>query len=169
MGSEMCIRDSLGGSYLVETLTTEMEKNIFSILDQVDKMGGTIQAIEDGWFQREIADSAYKFAVNKASGDTSVFGVYKYVEDSEAESQINLHPYDPGTEVRQIANLQRVRQCRNDTKVQNLLGELLVQAKSDSHNLIPVTIELVKARASMGEIIEALRGLWGTYRETPVI
>ena len=161
--------DPLGGSYLVETLTTEMEKNIFSILDQVDKMGGTIQAIEDGWFQREIADSAYKFAVNKASGETSVIGVNKYVEDSEAESQINLHPYDPETEVRQIANLQRVRQCRNDTKVQNLLGELLVQAKSDSHNLIPVTIELVKARASMGEIIEALRGLWGTYRETPVI
>ena len=161
--------DPLGGSYLVETLTTEMEKNIFSILDQVDKMGGTIQAIEDGWFQREIADSAYKFAVSKASGETPVIGVNKYVEDSEAESQIHLHPYDPETEARQIANLQRVRQCRNDTKVQNLLGELLVQAKSDSRNLIPVTIELVKARASMGEIIEALRGLWGTYRETPVI
>ena len=118
---------------------------------------------------RKIADSAYKFAVSKASGETPVIGVNKYVEDSEAESQIHLHPYDPETEARQIANLQRVRQCRNDTKVQNLLGELLVQAKSDSHNLIPVTIELVKARASMGEIIEALRGLWGTYRETPVI
>ena len=161
--------DPLGGSYMIETLTTEMEREIFAILDKVDSMGGTIKAIENGWFQREIAESAYNFAIRKANGESPVIGVNKYVEVDENEPKIGLHPYDPGTERRQIESLARTRAQRDDAKLQMLLKELRVQAADQKKNLIPVTIELVKARASMGEIVETLKGIWGTYRENPVI
>ncbi len=161
--------DPLGGSYLVETLTTEMERDIFAILKRVDDMGGTIKGIEDGWFQREIADSAYEFALRKANGENPVIGVNKYIEGADSYPDISLHPYDPKTERRQIKNLQRSRKNRDEAKVQSLLKELARQAEDDSMNLMPITIELVKARASMGEIVNQLKGLWGTYRESPVI
>ncbi len=161
--------DPLGGSYMVETLTTQMERDIFTILDKVDSMGGTIKAIEDGWFQREIAESSYDFAIRKASGENSVIGVNKYIEANEIEPQIGLHTYDPETEARQLANLSRTRTNRDEAKVQALLKELIVHAREESKNLMPITIELVKARASVGEIVETLKSLWGTYRENPVI
>ena len=161
--------DPLGGSYMVEHLTTKIEKDIFAILAKVDEMGGTIKAIEAGWFQKEIADSAYEFALNKAKGERPVIGVNKYVQEDEAEPDIPLHPYDPGTEERQIASLVAVRQGRDNALVQKLLNDLAKQAGDASVNLIPLTIELVKARASMGEIVEKLKGVWGTYREQPVI
>ena len=161
--------DPLGGSYMVETLTTQMERDIFTILDKVDSMGGTIKAIEDGWFQRKIAESSYDFAIRKASGENPVIGVNKYIEDNESEPQIGLHPYDPETEARQVANLTHTRTNRDEGKVQALLKELIIHAREESKNLMPITIELVKARASMGEIVETLKSLWGTYRENPVI
>ena len=156
--------DPLGGSYYVESLTTQMEREIFAILDKVDAMGGTIKAIEDGWFQREIADTAYAHAISKADGEKTVIGVNKYVEE-EDNSAIETHPYDPDTETRQIARLQATRSERDNDKVATLMEELKVLAQDPSRNIMPVTIELVDARASMGEIVEALKGLWGTYRE----
>ena len=161
--------DPLGGSYMVEHLTTKMEKDIFAILNKIEEMGGTIQAIEDGWFQREIADSAYEFALRKASGDRAVIGVNKYVEEEESEKDMPLHPYDSKTEARQIASLVGVREKRDNALVEKLLNDLVAQARDPSTNLIPLTIELVKARASMGEIVEKLKGCWGVYREQPVI
>ncbi len=160
--------DPLGGSYYVETLTTQMEKAIFEILDKVDAMGGTLKAIEDGWFQREIADSAYDFALRKANGERPVIGVNKYVEPEE-KPDIETHPYDPETERRQVENLKRIKRERDNGQVRTLLGKLEDVARDESANIMPITIELVKANASMGDIIEALRTLWGTYRERPVI
>lgn len=160
--------DPLGGSYFVENLTTQMEKEIFAILEKVEAMGGTVKAIEDGWFQKEIADSAYDYAIRKANGDRPVIGVNKYVE-TEDEPDIETHPYDTETETRQIANLNAVRGKRDENKVQSLLQELKAVAADDSQNIMPITIELVKAHASMGDIIETLKVQWGQYRETPVI
>ena len=161
--------DPLGGSYYIESLTTEMEERIFAILDEVDRMGGTLKAIEDGWFQKEIADSAYAFALKKANGERPVIGVNKYVEEEDEDTGIETHPYDPQTERRQIETLRRVRGQRDGGRVTRLLEELKAVAADEDANIMPVTIELVKARASMGEIVESLRELWGTYRETPVI
>jgi len=79
-----------------------------------------------------------------------------------------LHPYDPSTAQRQIARLQRVRRERDHAKVAALLDELVEVARDESRNIVPVTIELVAAGASMGDIVERLKGLWGTYRERPV-
>ena len=159
--------DPLGGSYYLESLTTRYEKEIFKILDEVDKRGGTIKLIEEGWFQRRIADFAYDAAQRKANGDRTLIGVNKYVEKDE-KFDIELHPNDPTIEARQIERLQRVRRERDNQKVQQLLDKLVEMAKDENQNIMPITIELVRAGASMGDIVEKLKGLWGTYRETPV-
>jgi methylmalonyl-CoA mutase N-terminal domain/subunit len=160
--------DPLGGSYYVEALTNEMEKQIVAIIDKVDAMGGTIKAIEQGWIQKEIADSAYDEALKKASGEKPVIGVNKYVEDGDGP-KVEVHPHDPETEARQITGLNKVRENRDDKKLAGLLEQLKTVAEDESKNIMPITIELVKAGASMGDIVETLREIWGTYRETPVI
>jgi methylmalonyl-CoA mutase N-terminal domain/subunit len=160
--------DPLGGSYFVESLTSEIEARVFAILDQVDAMGGTVKAIEDGWFQKEIADTAYAVALAKANGDKAVIGVNRHVEPDE-QMDVEVHPHDPETERRQLAGLARTKAGRDASRVAELLGELVKTAADEDANLLPVTIELVEARATLGEIVEALKAPWGTYRETPVI
>ena len=159
--------DPLGGSYYVEALTTEYEREIFDILKEVDERGGTIKLIEQGWFQKHIADFAYETALRKQSGDKPVIGINRYVEDEE-QHDIEIHPYDPSTAERQVARTQRVRKERDNAKLNALLDELVAVAKDESKNIMPVTIELVKAGATMGDIVERLKAVWGTYRETPV-
>jgi methylmalonyl-CoA mutase N-terminal domain/subunit len=160
--------DPLGGSYYVESLSAEFEKRIFEILDKVDGMGGAMAAIEKGWFQKEIADSSFDAAMKRASGERPLIGVNKYVE-AKADETLEVHDHDPTTEKRQIERLQRVRQRRDGARVRRLLKELKTIAGDEEANLLPITIELVEARASMGEIVETLKELWGTYRETPVV
>ena len=160
--------DPLGGSYYVETLTSQIEQEIFEILRKVDEMGGTLAVIESGWFQTQIADSAYDFAQRKASGQRPVIGVNKFIEDGE-KFDVEVHRHDPETELRQIGNLKRVKRERDNARVEVLLDELKQVAADESANIMPITIELVKARASMGDIIETLKSIWGVYRETPVI
>jgi 2-hydroxyisobutanoyl-CoA mutase large subunit len=159
--------DPLGGSYYVEALTTEYERKIFAILKEVDERGGTIKLIEQGWFQKHIADFAYETALRKQSGDKPVIGVNRYIEEEE-QHDIEIHPYDPTTAERQVARTQRVRKERDNRKLNALLDQLVAVAKDEKQNIMPVTIELVKAGATMGDIVEKLKGVWGTYRETPV-
>ncbi len=159
--------DPLGGSYYVEALTTRIEAEVSAILRKVDAMGGTIRAIEEGYFQREIADSAYEFARRKASGDRPVIGVNKYVEPEEAAT-LEIHKVDSEVEARQVARLREARRRRDGARVQALLDRLEREARDPAVNLMPVTIELVKARATMGEIVNRLRGVFGTYVEKPV-
>ena len=159
--------DPLGGSYYVESLTTEYERRIFEILDEVEKAGGTVKLIQEGWFQKHIADFAYQTALRKQSGEKPVIGVNKYV-DREEDVAIESHPHDPTTEARQIERLNRVRRTRDDAKVEQLLNKLVEVAADETQNIMPVTIELVREGASMGDIVEKLKTLWGTYRETPV-
>jgi 2-hydroxyisobutanoyl-CoA mutase large subunit len=160
--------DPLGGSYYVENLTDEIEKEVWKILDEVEELGGTLQCIDDGYFQRGISDSAYDFALRKASGERPVIGVNMFVQDEE-DVEIETHPHDPETERRQIERLNKVKDNRDEEKVQSMLKQLKEQAEDESANLMPITIELVKEGASMGDIVETLKGIWGTYREKPVI
>jgi methylmalonyl-CoA mutase N-terminal domain/subunit len=159
--------DPLGGSYFVEALTTEYERRIFAILREVDERGGAVKLIEQGWFQKQIADFAYETALRKQSGDKPVIGVNRFVED-EAAHDIEVHPYDWSTAERQIARTRRVRRERDNARIERLLDTLVEVARDDSRNIMPITIELVRDGASMGDIVEKLKGLWGTYRETPV-
>ena len=160
--------DPLGGSYYVENLTDEIEKEVWKIIDEVEELGGTLQCIDDGYFQRGISDSAYDFALRKASGERPVIGVNMFVQDEE-DVEIETHPHDPETERRQIERVNRVKDNRDEEKVQSMLRQLKEQAEDESANLMPITIELVKEGASMGDIVETLKGIWGTYREKPVI
>jgi len=159
--------DPIGGSYYVEHLTNEYERKIFGILDEVEANGGTIKLIEEGWFQRHIADFAYEQALAKQSGDKPVIGVNRFHEPDEVVD-IETHPHDPTAEKRQIERLQRNRRERDNARVAALLDELVGVAKDENRNIMPVTIELVRAGASMGDIVERLKTVWGTYREVPV-
>jgi methylmalonyl-CoA mutase N-terminal domain/subunit len=159
--------DPIGGSWFVEQLTTDYEKRIFEILDEIDQRGGTIKLIEEGWFQKHIADFAYETALRKQSGEKAVIGVNRYVESDERHD-IETHPYDQTTADRQVSRTQRVRRERDNQKVAELLDELVAVAKDESRNIMPVTVALVKEGATMGDIVEKLKGVWGTYRETPV-
>jgi methylmalonyl-CoA mutase cobalamin-binding domain/chain len=159
--------DPLGGSYFVESLTTQYEREIFKVIDYVDQNGGTIKLTQESWFQRRIADFAYETARKKARGAKPVIGVNKYVDPDE-KFDIQLHPYDASAATRQIERLNRVRRERDNGKVAQLLERLIEVAKDERQNIMPVTIELVAAGATMGDIIEKLKTLWGTYRENPV-
>jgi methylmalonyl-CoA mutase N-terminal domain/subunit len=159
--------DPLGGSYYVEALTNRIEAEVLRILAKVDAMGGTIKAIEEGFFQREIADSAYDFARRKAAGDRPVVGVNIMVEPSEPPP-LPIHKVDPAVETRQINRLKDVRRRRDPALVARLLDRLEREAREPATNLMPVTIELVRARASLGEIAARLRQVWGSYIERPV-
>jgi methylmalonyl-CoA mutase N-terminal domain/subunit len=159
--------DPLGGSYYVEALTNEIERRVFEILAKVDALGGTIKAIEQGYFQHEIADSAYDTARRRASGDQPLIGVNRFVEPAQPVP-VPIHKVDAAVEARQVARLQEIRRRRDGAKVQALLDRLEAEAKNPDANLMPITIEAVKARASLGEIVARLRSVFGAYVEKPV-
>jgi len=143
------------------------EVEVVAILAKVDALGGTIKAIEEGFFQREIADSAYDFARRKAAGEQPVIGVNTLVEPSEPPP-IPIHKVDPAVEARQVARLGETRRRRDQALVDRLLDHLEREARETATNLMPVTIQLVRARASLGEIAARLRRVWGSYVERPV-
>jgi len=158
--------DPLGGSYYVEALTNRIEAEVFAILEKVEAMGGTVKAIEEGYFQREIAESAYDFARRKASGERPVVGVNTHVEPP-GPVPLEIQKVHPEVETRQVARLHEVRARRDNARVGALLDRLAKEARDPSVNLMPATIELVRARASMGEIVGRLRQGFGTYVERP--
>ena len=158
--------DPLGGSYYVEALTAEIEKRCFEILDKVDRMGGTVKGIEEGYFQKEISETAYQTSRERATGEQPFIGVNKYVEPQRKEN-IEIHKVDPAVEQRQIERTRRVRRERDNEKVRTLLDRLAAEARDPAVNLMPVTIELAKARATMGEIVARLKEVFGTFTETP--
>lgn len=158
--------DPLGGSYYVEKLTDEIEQGIQEYMDKIDELGGVEAAIDQGYFQQEISDSAYLYAKRKASGDRPVIGVNKYIE--EDNEKIETHALDPESEARQIARLKKVRADRDPVRAEKAIAELLRVARNEEENLMPATIEAVRAHVSMGEITGALRDVFGTYVERPV-
>ena len=161
------VADPLGGSYYIEALTKHFEDAVWEILADVDRMGGAISAIERGYFQRQIAESAYKTAQRKASGEHVVIGSNKFVDDS-GTTAIEVHRVDPEVEARQIARLKATREKRDNERVKQLLDRLEHDAQDASVNLMPITVELVKARASIGEIVSRLRNVFGVYIEETV-
>jgi len=159
--------DPLGGSYFLESLTNDIERRVLDILAKVDALGGTIKAVEDGYFQKEIADSAYETARRRASGEQPLIGVNRFVEPA-APVPVPIHKVEATVETRQVARLREVRRRRDGARVRSLLDRLAAEARDPAANLMPVTIEAVKARATMGEIVARLRDVFGTYVEKPV-
>jgi methylmalonyl-CoA mutase N-terminal domain/subunit len=159
--------DPLGGSYYVEYLTNEMEERAMQYIDQIDAMGGVASAIEKGFFQREIAESAYKYQKEIERKQRILVGVNDYTveEDWVPVELLRIHPK---VEEEQIARLQKLRRERDNRKVKEVLDKLHDEADRD-RNLMPTIIEAVKAYATLGEITDVLRGVFGEYRELIVV
>jgi methylmalonyl-CoA mutase N-terminal domain/subunit len=160
--------DPLGGSYYVESLTRDMEEAINEYVRQVDAQGGTLKAINDNFFQREIADFSYDFAIRKSGGERTVVGVNKYVDDGDDGQEIETHKIDPTSEKRKIDRLKEIKRTRDNVAVKAALDELLKTAQDPDANIMPATIAAVRVSASMGEIVDTLVGEFGRYVETPV-
>jgi len=158
--------DPLGGSYAIEALTDEIEKGCFAYFEEIDKRGGVIPCVEDNFFQIELAEAAYDLHRRKEAGERQVVGVTKYRDDSPNPS-VDLHHVDEAAAHRQLERLARTKAKRDPEAVRRALDEVVRVATTDE-NLMPATIAAVKARATGGEIINALRPVFGTYVEKPV-
>ena len=159
--------DPVGGSYYVETLTNQLEEKAMDYIDKIDSMGGVYEAIERGFFQKEIADSAYKYQKEIDGNERTLVSVNKYCIE-EPECPIELLRVDPAVEEQQISRLEKLRRERNKTKVKQALNKLHDEADKNI-NLMPTIIETVKAYATLGEICSVLRGVYGEYKELIVI
>ena len=154
--------DPLAGSYYVEWLTNQLESKIMDYIAEIDKTGGALKAIEKGYVQREIANSAYDYQKAVDSGEQVVVGVNKYVAGGE-ETPETLEIGEE-TEMKQVESLRRLKKERDSKKVGEVLDRVLNVARSDE-NVMPVVIEAVKAYGTVGEISDALRKAFGEYRE----
>jgi len=159
--------DPLAGSYYLEALTNEMENRTFEYIRKVDDMGGAIVAIEKGFFQKEIADSAYKYQKEVDEMKRTIVGVNDYKIEKE-EIPIELLRVDPKVEKEQITGFHKMKRERNKKRVEETLDKLRHAAQKDE-NLMPTMIDAVKAYATIGEINDVLRQVYGEYKELIVI
>jgi len=160
------IVDPLGGSYFVEKLTRDLEEETLAYFDTIDRMGGMVEAIEQGYPQREIAESSYRFQQAVEQRDKVIVGVNDFV--SADHQPIQLLYIDDSASVRQLEKLERLRATRDNGRVRQALDALKEGAKGTA-NTMPLLIEAVRAYATVGEMCDALREVWGEYEETPII
>ena len=160
--------DPLAGSYYVETLTDQLERDAREIIERIDRLGGAVAAVEQNWTQRELADSAYMYQQMRERGERPIVGVTRYRDEAADDAPpLELHHVDLDVETRQKERLARVKAERDGEAVARRLADLRDAARSDA-NLMPPTLEAVRAHASGGEIVNALVEVFGRYRETPV-
>jgi methylmalonyl-CoA mutase N-terminal domain/subunit len=158
--------DPLGGSYFVEALTDEMERQAEAYFKRVDEIGGVIPAIEAGFFQKEIADAAFRYQTELEEKRRLVVGINEFLVDDEPP--IDILRIDPKLESQQSARVQEVRRKRDAAKCSKALGDL-GKAAAGTENLMPYILDAVRAYATEGEIMQTLIGVFGLYTETAVI
>jgi methylmalonyl-CoA mutase N-terminal domain/subunit len=158
--------DPLGGSYYVEELTNRLEAEAYEYFDRIAKLGGVVAAIKDNFFQREIADASFRYQAEVEREQRIVVGVNRY--DVAEERPIEILRIDPGLEQKQIARVQALRARRDSAKVESSLAALKRDAATEDRNLMQPIIEAARAYVTMGEMCDALREVWGVWRETPV-
>jgi methylmalonyl-CoA mutase N-terminal domain/subunit len=158
--------DPLGGSYYLEELTATLETEAYEYFDRIEKLGGVIAAIKDNFLQREIADASFRYQAEVESGKRVVVGVNRYVLDDEVP--IPLLKIDPALEGKQIARLAGVRARRDSAAAEARLGALREGAAREDVNLMPLIIDASRDYVTLGEMCDALRDVWGVWRETPV-
>ena len=158
--------DPLGGSYYIERLTSQIEDRAMEYIAEIDRMGGALKAIERGYIQREIANSAHSYQRAVDSGEQVVVGVNKFATKEEHEPEILAI----GAEIerKQLERLKRLKRERDNQRVSEVLNRVRDVARSNQ-NIMPVLIEAVKAYATVGEISDALRDVFGEYREPNIL
>jgi methylmalonyl-CoA mutase N-terminal domain/subunit len=159
--------DPLAGSYFLETLTCAVEDKVWAYLEKIEAMGGMFKAIESGFIQREIQESAYKYQKQIESKDRIIVGLNEYVPERK-DVRFRLHHPPRKNERVQLERLRRVRRSRSSRNVEKSLASVERAARAGK-NLLPFLIAAVKAEATLGEISDILRNVYGTYREAVVI
>src|SRR5262245_22766439 len=158
--------DPLGGSYFLERLTLDMEREAKNYFDIIDRMGGMVEAIEQGFPQKEIAEASYRFQQSVEVRDKVIVGVNDFVQENEAP--IPILYIDETTAERQVARVQELRKTRDNDAVRRSLDALREAARGSANTMYPL-MDCVRAYATVGEMCDALRDVWGEYEETPLI
>ncbi len=158
--------DPLAGSYYIEWLTNRIEEEAMKYIDQIDEMGGMVEAVKRGYPQREIAKSAYQFQREVDEQKQIICGVNEYADPDE-RIEIPLLRIDPEIERRQLERLRQVKQQRNQASVERALNKLEKAAERDE-NVMPYVIEAVKDSCTLGEIIDTLKTVYGEYQEKSI-
>ncbi|MEA2211625.1 MAG: methylmalonyl-CoA mutase, N-terminal domain [Solirubrobacteraceae bacterium] len=157
--------DPLGGAYFVEALTDELEAKAYEYFRKIDELGGMVDAVKQGYPQREIADAAFELQMEIDSGRRTVVGVNRFTEGDEQATEILR--IDPALERKQIDRVQSVRAQRDEAAVTDCLTKIKAAGAGDE-NLMPLFLDAGRAGLSEGEIVSALQEVWGDYRELPV-
>ncbi len=158
--------DPLAGSYYVESLTDKIEKEAMEYIKNIDNLGGATKAIETGYIQKEIQNSAYKYQMQIESGERIVVGVNKFKVEEEQKKEILK--VDPQVEIVQKKKLQKLRQERDNVRVNEAIATLTEKAKTNE-NLMPYILDAVKTYATLGEICGALREVFGEYQQSVIL
>jgi methylmalonyl-CoA mutase, N-terminal domain len=158
--------DPLGGSYYVEDLTNRLEAEAYDYFERIEKLGGVIPAIEQNFFQREIADASFLYQHEVEQKQRIIVGVNRY--ELEDEPEVEILRIDPALEGEQIERVRGLRARRDSAAVESALARLKQAAAREGDNLMPPLVEASKAYVTLGEMCDALRSVWGTWTETPV-
>jgi methylmalonyl-CoA mutase N-terminal domain/subunit len=153
--------DPLGGSYAIEALTTDIERRVRTELDKIDELGGALACIESGWFKQQIAEAAYRVQKDIDTGARKVVGVNCFIEDGDG----GFDPFviDEAIEQAQVTRLRRLLETRDNDAVRRALSRLEEAARDTSASIVPPTIDAVRAYATVGEVSETLRRVFGPY------
>jgi methylmalonyl-CoA mutase N-terminal domain/subunit len=161
--------DPLGGSWLVEHLTNRLEAEAYEYFRRIDELGGMVEAIKQSFPQREIAEASFRYQAEVEAGKRVVVGVNRYQLAEEEEEEIPILRIDPSLERKQVERLRALRARRDQASVERALSRLEQAAGREGENLMPFLLDCARARATLGEICDALRRVWGVWRETPVL
>jgi methylmalonyl-CoA mutase N-terminal domain/subunit len=153
--------DPLAGSYLVESLTDSLEKMVIQMISKIDEMGGVLEAIDNGFVQSGIQESAYRFQKAVENKSEIIVGVNNFLTDEKVE--IERLRVDPAIEAQQVSRLAKLRASRDDNKVNELMAQIETFARSEE-NLMPLFITCVENEITLGEICGVLRKVWGEYQ-----
>ncbi len=160
--------DPLAGSYFIETLTKQMEEKIVEEMERIEKMGGMAEAVEQGFVQKLVAQQAYQFEKDLQAGKLKKVGVNLYADESKKEEDVELHEYDPSVIDQQIERLKEVRRERNDKEVTKALKELK-KAAEEGKNVMPYLVTAVKTYATVQEMTDVFREVFGEFNEPRII
>jgi methylmalonyl-CoA mutase N-terminal domain/subunit len=155
------VTDPLGGSYFIESLTHKLEREAQAYLDQIGTMGGVEEGIAQGWFQKEIAESAFQYQKQIEEGQRIIVGVNQYRE--EKTPKIEILKVDPKIEKIQKERLRKLKKSRNNSRVKQDLDQIR-RAASTKQNLIPLFMQAVKNQVTLGEITQTLKEVFGEYQ-----
>ncbi|HTZ05328.1 MAG TPA: methylmalonyl-CoA mutase family protein [Gaiellaceae bacterium] len=158
--------DPLGGSYYLEQLTNELERQAYDYFGRIEKLGGVIPAIKDNFFQREIAEASFRYQSEVEREERIIVGVNRY--QVEEEQQVEILRIDHALETKQVARVQALRARRDSAAVESALARLREDAAHPDRSLMPPILDAARAYVTMGEMCDALREVWGVWRETPV-